>query len=91
MAKEKQAMESRGFLKLINFMKRVDSDGIPTNGEEVAISPQKDGLVGCGRLQNPTAASHCQALRRQLRALQVNLSDYARVLTQSGKVGVRTG
>ena len=52
MAKEKEAMESRGFLKLINFMKRVESDGIPANGEEVAISPQKDGLVGCGDLSS---------------------------------------
>ena len=49
-AKEKEAMESQGFLKLMNFMKRVESDGIPANGEGVAIPPQKDGLVGCGDL-----------------------------------------
>ena len=50
MAKEKEAMESTGFKRLINFLKRLESEGIPANGDEPALPPQTGGLIGCGDL-----------------------------------------
>ena len=50
MAKEKEAMQSDGFKGLVSFAKKLESDGIPANGDEVAIPAQKGGLVCCGDL-----------------------------------------
>ena len=50
MAKEKEAMESNSFKSLLNFVKKVEREGLPANGDEPAIPRQKDGLVGCGDL-----------------------------------------
>ena len=50
MAKEKEAMKSESFKCLINFVKKVEREGLPANGDEPAIPRQKDRLVGCGDL-----------------------------------------
>ena len=49
-AKEKQAMASEAFKGLIDFAKNVEREGLPANGDEVAIPPQTCGLVCCGDL-----------------------------------------
>jgi len=50
MAKEKQAMESESFIKLIDFLKKLESEGLPASGDEPALPPQKNCTVGCGDL-----------------------------------------
>ena len=41
MAKEKQAMQSHCFTSIMDFVKKVETEGISANGGEVAIPPQK--------------------------------------------------
>ena len=47
MAKEKEATKSHCFTSTLVFVKKVETEGIPANGGEVAIPPQKNGLTGC--------------------------------------------
>ena len=41
MAKEKQAMQSHCFTSIMDFVKKVETEGISANEGEVAIPPQK--------------------------------------------------
>ena len=50
MAKEREALNSTCFKRLIEFSTQTERDGVPANGNKVAIPTQKDGLVRCGDL-----------------------------------------
>ena len=49
MTKEKQAMKTKSFKRIVYFAKTTEQEeGINANVEEVDISPQNEELVGCG-------------------------------------------
>ena len=80
MAKEKEALKSDCFKRIIEFAKTVESEGIKANREEVAIPAQKGGLVGCGDLSFQQKMSSlggaCKSMRSLCRYCEFQSGDH---------------